>query len=62
MPQMFSHLTHDTALASPWDAAAPLDRQTQAEHLRVTHLCRWPPTGGHAGLEVALVKIVHDDV
>src|SRR5712692_2886728 len=62
MPQMFAHITHDTALAFPWDAAAPLDRQTQAEHLGVAHLCHWTTTSGHAGLDVALVKIVHDDV
>ena len=62
MPQMFSHIAHDTALAFPWDAAAPLDRQTQAEHLGVAHLCHWTTTSGHAGLDVALVKIVHDDV
>ena len=59
---MFSPITHDTALALPWDAAAPLDRQTQAEHLGVAHLGLWTTTGGHAGLEVALGKSVHDDV
>ena len=62
MSQMFSRITHDTALAFPWDAAAPLYRQTQAEHLRIAHLCWWTPTGGHAVVDVALVKIVHDDV
>src|SRR5215470_12499226 len=62
MSQMFSYIPHDAPLAFPWHAAAPLCRETQAEHLGVAHLCRWPPTGGHAGLDVALVKIVHDDV
>jgi hypothetical protein len=62
MPEMFAHIPHDTALTFPWDAAAPLDRQPQAEHLGVAHLSRWPPTGGQAGFDVALVKIVHDDV
>ena len=62
MPQMFAHIPHDTALAFPWDAAAPLYRQTQAEHLGVAHLCLWTTTGRHAGLDVALVKIVHNDV
>src|SRR5437867_9852192 len=42
--------------------ATPLGRQPQAEHLGVAHLCRWTTTGGQAGFDVALVKIVHDDV
>src|SRR5438552_2490081 len=62
MPQMFSYITHDAALAFPWHAAAPRCRETQAPHLGVAHLCRWPTTGGHVGLDVALVTIVHDDV
>jgi hypothetical protein len=62
MSQMCAHIPPDTALAFPWDPAAPLDRQTQAEHLSVAPLGRWPPTRGHTGLDVALVKIVHNDI
>jgi hypothetical protein len=53
---------HDPALAFPGGAAAPLYRQTQAEHLGVAPLCLWTTTDGHAGLEVTLVKIVYGDV
>src|SRR5262245_3330792 len=62
MSQMVAHIPHDTALAFPGYAAAPLYRQTQAEHLRVAPLCRRTTTSGHAGRDVTLVKIVHDDV
>src|SRR5438067_10476327 len=62
MPQMLSHIPHDAALALPWHAAAPLGRQPQAEHRGVAQLCRGTTTGGHTGFDVALVKIVHDDV
>ena len=55
-------IPHNTALAFPWDTTAPLYCQTQAEHLRVAHLCRWTTTGGDAGVDVALGKIVYDDV
>ena len=36
-PQVFAYLADDTALALPRHAAAPLSRQTQAEHLAVAH-------------------------
>src|SRR5215510_8833847 len=62
MSQMVAHIPHDTALAFPGYAAAPLYRQTQAEHLRVAPLCRRTTTSGHAGRDVTLVKIVHDDI
>jgi hypothetical protein len=59
---MFAHISHDTALALPWDTVAPLSRQTQAEPLRVAPLGRWHPTGGQVGVEMAQGKSVHDDV
>src|SRR4029453_1459569 len=62
MSQMSLHITHNAPLTFPWHTAAPLDRQPQAEHLGVAHLRCWPSTGGHAGGDVALVKIVHEDV
>ena len=49
-------------LAFPGDAAAPLGRQAQAEHLTAHDLGRWPATGGYLGLDMMLVQIVHDDV
>src|SRR6516162_10296439 len=52
MSQMFAHIPHDTALAFPWDATAPLDCQPQAEHLRVAHLCWWTIAGRPVGLDV----------
>src|SRR6266849_7606505 len=54
-PQVFAHRAHETALAFPGYAAAPLGRQPQAAHLALTHEDGWTAPRGHLGPDMTLV-------